>query len=86
MGTRKKSRARSASGERLTFFNVDPQIDRYMSEQVNRSPLALRARIFFLVPIAPSGRYGLVSDVLRWRSGLSKGGCLSTKSSRTRLG
>jgi len=41
-----------------------------MCVQVNRSPLALRAQIFFLVPIAPSGRYGLFSDVLRWRSGL----------------
>jgi len=26
---------------------------------------SLRARILFLVPIAPSGRYGLLSDVLR---------------------
>jgi len=33
MGMRKKIRARSASGERLTFYNVDPQIDRYMSSE-----------------------------------------------------
>jgi len=35
----------------------------------------LRAQIFFSIPKAPFGRYGLVSDVLRWRSGLKKALC-----------
>jgi len=55
----------------MHFSAKSPQeMEKSTLQKVNRSPLRSELRFSFCIPIAPFGRYGLVSDVLRWRSGL----------------
>jgi len=90
MGIEKAYLSSERSVERLTCQTYSKSILEYFMHFLAESPqemekinveksqslsASLRAQIVFLAPIAPYGRYGLVSDVLRWRSGLRKNFC-----------